>query len=864
MSSTTTANSSLSGLVATLAPVALISAVYIVIFLVLRRSQRRWYAPRTYLGTIREEERTTSLPTGLFNWIGPFWKIPDTWALQHQSLDAYLFLRFLRMTVVIMFVGACITWPVLFPVYITGGGPGVQLDLLSMSNISTSKSGGKYRYFATCFCGWIFFGFVLMLVTRETIFYVNLRQAFLLSPVYANRISARTVLFTSVPKDYLNEARLRKVFGSAVRSIWIARDTTKVDELVEERDKVAYNLEAAEVKLIKLANGERLKAIKKGAASPDDEPVPEGDAESGSLAARWIPTKKRPTHKLGKFGLYGKKVDTINWSREQLEKLIPETDAAQASYRAGETELIGSVFIEFAHQSDAQAAFQTLSHHQALHMSPRYIGVQPNEIVWKSLKISWWQRVVRRIGVLSFITALVVFWAIPVAAVGFISNVPYLETFSWLHWLTKIPNVIMGVVTGLLPAVALSILMSLVPVIMRLCAKIAGEPSLARVELFTQNAYFVFQVVQVFLVVTIASAASSVVATIIHDPTGITSLLASRLPTASNFYISYFIVQGLTVASGVLSQVVGFVVFKLLYKFMAGTPRKMYQKWANLSGISWGSTLPVFANIAVIGITYSCIAPLVLGFATIGMALFYLAFRYNILFVTDSQIDTKGLIYPRALQHILTGVYIAEICLIGLFAIATTPGPLICMIAFLIFTILYHFSLNAALDPLLYNLPKSLEAEEESLREGMEGGVVPGDRVGSQDSTVKEKNGDAAEVVAAPKQSIKPNLFAKFFKPHIYTDYATLRQLVPHGLLDAENMYEENVAENAYYPPSVTSETPLLWIPRDPTGISQQEVLHTSKVIAITDEGCTVDDKNNLVWDSEGARPPLWEPKVYY
>ncbi|KAH8678707.1 hypothetical protein BGZ60DRAFT_428531 [Tricladium varicosporioides] len=853
-----TPETSLSGLIATLAPTALVAGVYILIFLILRKSQRRWYAPRTYLGTIREEERSQPLPSGLFNWIGPFWKIPDTYALQHQSLDAYLFLRFLRMTVVIMFVGACITWPVLFPVYATGKGEGGQLNLLSMSHINPSASGGKYRYFATCFCGWIFFGFVLMMVTRESIFYINLRQAFLLSPVYANRISARTVLFVSVPKDYLNEARLRKVFGAAVRSIWIVRDTSKVDELVEKRDTVAYKLEDAEVKLIKLANGERLKAAKKGGAAPNEEPVIEGDAESGSLAARWIPTKKRPTHKLGKFGLYGKKVDTIDWSREQLEKLIPETEQAQASYRAGESELTGSVFIEFAHQSDAQAAFQTLSHHQALHMSPRYIGVNPNEIVWKSLGISWWQRVVRRIAVLAFVTALVVFWAIPVAFVGLVSNVQYLESLSWLHWLTKIPNSIMGVVTGLLPAVMLSILMSLVPVIMRLCAKLSGEPSLARVELFTQNAYFVFQVVQVFLVTTIASSASSIVKAIIDNPKGITDLLARRLPTVSNFYISYFIVQGLTVASGVLSQVVGFVIFQILYKFLAGTPRKMYQKWANLSAISWGSTLPVFTNIVVIGITYSCIAPLVLGFATIGMSLFYLAFRYNILFVTDSQIDTKGLIYPRALQQMLTGVYIAEICLIGLFGIAKTPGPLICMVAFLVFTILYHFSLNAALDPLLYNLPKSLEAEEESLREGME----RGDRIGSEDSAVKEKNGDAG-AVAVPATK-KPNLFAKFFKPHIFADYATLRRLVPHDFVDPENMYEQSVAENAYYPPAVTSEVPLLWIPRDAGGISAQEVRHTSKVIPITDEGCTMDEKNKLVWDSEGARPPVWQPKVYY
>lgn len=40
---------------------------------------------------------------------------------------------------------------------------------------------------------------------------------------------------------------------------------------------------------------------------------------------------------------------------------------------------------------------------------------------------------------------------------------------------------------------------------------------------------------------------------------------------------------------------------------------------------------------------------------------------------------------------------------------------------------------------------------------------------------------------------------------------------------------------------------------------------HTSKVISITDEGCTLDaETNKLVWDAEGARPPLWQEKIMY
>lgn len=74
-------------------------------------------------------------------------------------------------------------------------------------------------------------------------------------------------------------------------------------------------------------------------------------------------------------------------------------------------------------------------------------------------------------------------------------------------------------------------------------AKLGGAPSAAAVELTTQNFYFAFQVVQVFLVVTLASSAASVVTKIIQDPTSAPQLLATRIPKVSNFYISYIVLQ---------------------------------------------------------------------------------------------------------------------------------------------------------------------------------------------------------------------------------------------------------------------------------------------------------------------------------
>jgi hypothetical protein len=98
-----------------------------------------------------------------------------------------------------------------------------------------------------------------------------------------------------------------------------------------------------------------------------------------------------------------------------------------------------------------------------------------------------------------------------------------------------------------------------------------------------------FQVVQVFLVATLGSAATAVVQEISNDPTMATTLLAQKLPAASNFYLSYFVLQGLAVFSSVLLALVGLLLFMVLGKLLDKTPRKMYKRWISLSGLGWGT-----------------------------------------------------------------------------------------------------------------------------------------------------------------------------------------------------------------------------------------------------------------------------------
>ena len=544
----------------------------------------------------------------MFNWIVAFFKMSDNIVLNRQSLDGFLLLRYLKVSVVLCGFGVLITWPILMPVNVTGGGQQSQLNSLSFGNIANSKD----RYYAHVLVAWIFFALVFYMVMRESIYYINIRHAYLISPMYANRVSSRTVLFTSVPQDYRNENVLRRVLGSQVKNIWIAKDCAEIEKLVEERDRMAMMLEAAETKLIKIANNARLKAAKSG--KHEDTMTRSDDVgadESGSLAARWVQPGQRPSHRL-RF-LIGRKVDTINWCRAELEHMIPRVEAVQERFRSGEEKAVCSVFAEFYSQTEAQAAYQSLIHHQPLQMASRFIGVNPEEVIWENLKISGASRVVRNIVITGIVTALLIFWAIPVSFVGALSNISALTTgdptaippvkplLPWLAWINDIPDLLLGVIQGFLPSALLALLMMLLPPFIRWMARLSGQPSLASVELYVQNIYFLFQVIQVFLVTTITSGAAASITAIINNPTSATGLLAQDLPQASNFYISYFVLQGLAIASAALANVFGILYFMVVSRLFDSTPRKMYKRFTELSGLGWGTEFPVYTLLTVIG-----------------------------------------------------------------------------------------------------------------------------------------------------------------------------------------------------------------------------------------------------------------------
>jgi len=211
----------------------------------------------------------------------------------------------------------------------------------------------------------------------------------------------------------------------------------------------------------------------------------------------------------------------------------------------------------------------------------------------------------------------------------------------------------------------------------------------------------------------------------------------------------------------------------------------------------------------------------------------------------------------------MTGVYLSEVCLIGLFAINTAPGPIVLMAFFLGCTANYHALMRHALKPLMDYLPDSYDGDDQanmfdttdykSYNLSKSDGVPP-----SQVQTASSKKMTAK----------KASLFGRVWNPKKFKSHQSVKSLVPSH---PEPMYLQEEEEDAYYNPAIKSPVPQLWIVRDEMGISRQEVKDSSEVVHITDEYARFNEKNKVVWtqiDGDGGLDlqavPIWEKRVDY
>ncbi|KAL2153258.1 hypothetical protein VTH82DRAFT_4413 [Thermothelomyces myriococcoides] len=658
---------------------------------------------------------------------------------------------------------------------------------------------------------------------------------------------------------------------------------------------------------------------------------------------KWLKPEERPRHRVHKFAwmprwlpalpLLGRKVDTIYWCRAELARLNLEIEEDQQ--HPERYPVMNSAFIQFNHQVAAHMACQSVTHHIPKQMSPRMVEISPDDVIWDNMAIPWWSEWARSAIVFAFVSAMVILWAFPVAWTASLSSLDALVAkYSWLHFLVdnEVLSNAVKAIAGVLPALVLSIILALVPVVLNFLADFQGSKTGAKKSETVQAYYFAFLFVQVFLVVSIASGTLQTLANISKDVTSTPNVLAENLPKAANYFFAYMILQALSTSSGTLLQIGTLLVWYVWARIVDNTARAKWTRNTQLPTVSWGTFFPVYTNFACIALIYSIVAPLIAIFAIITFSLLWVAHRYNMLYVTRFKTDTGGVLYPRAINQTFTGLYVMELCLIGLFFLSEDEdGDNVCfpqgiiMIIALFLTILYQYLLNSSFGPLLRYLPITFEDEAVLRDEAFQraqarrlGLAIDGadddyfdeasslGRPGTADSSRQaaddielEKMGagrrgrlhartgsalsrlgqvnkgiqHASTWAARGGKQIRAATFGKAEESlRVATQYRKERRQrdleAQRAMGDAlfggycdviEDLTPQErdvLVRKAFQHSALRARRPVVWIPRDDIGVSDDEIRRTNEFsgwISITNEGTALDSKVRVLY---GRNPP--------
>lgn len=179
------------------------------------------------------------------------------------------------------------------------------------------------------------------------------------------------------------------------------------------------------------------KLVRKGKATPPEgsgitenrkDPVvnrigsPSDVERELTLAEKVVPRNDRPTHRVSSLPIplpfVGKKVDTIEWCREEIALCTAELDKGRAELSdpaswKGDFPPLNSVFVLFHQQIAAHLCAQSIIHHIPYAMAQHYTEVAPEDVIWSNLSMNPYEAKIRMVISWAITAAIFIFWVIP-------------------------------------------------------------------------------------------------------------------------------------------------------------------------------------------------------------------------------------------------------------------------------------------------------------------------------------------------------------------------------------------------------------------------------------------------------------------
>nr|CAG8538620.1 1798_t:CDS:10 [Entrophospora candida] len=747
-----------------------LGSVTLLTFCFLRTRWRSMFAPRLRLKRLAPDP----LPSSFFGWIVPLYKIPESTVLNRVGLDAAV-----------------------DPDDSHGDDPNVDNNF---GNDPIELPVDDRPEPLPVLISYALFTWVFSIASYYFMFYnyrefSNVRHRYYLK--WKETITSRTVMVTVIPKRLQTDRALAEFYDSLgfgpVESAVIYRYVRRLRHAINDRLKVLKKLEMAYTEYLgnpctddDYDRDETLKAFEHAQAI-------DPSSTDGVTSAVLSPVgQNRPTMRTGLFGLFGKKVDKIEYYTEKFN----EIDKMVQRGRRGAYHSSPVGFVTFENITSAQLAAQILIRPEPFQCQT-ILAPEPRDIYWSNLTIRNREYLIRTIWVNIIVFFIVFLWSGPITFFASLLSLEALsKIFPWLANLANKNEVLKGLIQGTLPTLAVSLFNIVVPKIMIVLSKRQGFHARSVIEFSTFAKYYFFLLFNVLLAFTIAGAVFTTIQEIIDNPTGIAHKLATTLPQVASFFINFVMIQGIGLFPAHLLQIkeVAIVISKRL---KAKTPRSY--AYANAPPfLDYGEELPPMVLIFVIVLVYSSIAPIILPFGAIYFFLGYMVYKYLLLYVYFHPYETAGLAWPKIFRRITIGLYIYQIMMIGYLLLKESYYLAASVFPTLIMTAVFFYYVNTAYDRNAAYIPlKTLKDEEKKSTINTNDDVTFKQKTPDNDTTTTtDENSNAKDV-------LEDDLYHA--EPDMYTDYSQPPMTLYKGVL--------NTGMRNYIAPALVGTLPWLWLP---------------------------------------------------
>ncbi|KAA8526532.1 hypothetical protein F0562_008265 [Nyssa sinensis] len=607
------------------------------------------------------------------NWMPAALQMPEPELIDHAGLDSVVYLRIYLTGLKIFVPIAIIAFTIMVPVNYTNGTlehsnlTYSDIDKLSISNIPP----GSQRFWTHLVMAYVFSFWTCYVLKKEYEIIASMRLQFLASE--HRRPDQFTVLVRNVPPD----------------------PDESVTELVEHFFLVNHPDHYLTYQVVYNANklSELIKEKKKRQNWLDFYQLKYSRSQS-----------KKPSLKTGFLGLWGERVDAIDFYASEVERLSKEIFAEREKITNNPKYVMPAAFVSFKTQWGAAVCAQTQQSRNPTIWLTEW-APEPRDVYWDNLAIPYVSLTIRRLIIAVAFFFLTFFFMIPIAFVQTLANIEGIEkTVPFLKPIIEV-KAVKSFIQGFLPGIALKIFLIFLPSILMLMSKFEGFSSISSLERRSASRYYIFQFINVFLGSIITGTAFQQLNKFIHQSANdIPKTIGVSIPMKATFFITYIMVDGWAGVAGEILRLKPLIFYHLRNSFMVKT-EKDREEAMDPGSLGFNTGEPQIQLYFLLGLVYAVVTPILLPFIIIFFGLAYVVYRHQIINVYNQEYESAAAFWPDVHGRIIAALVVSQLLLMGLLGTKAAAQSTPLLIALPVLTIWFHMFCKGRYEPAFVRYP---------------------------------------------------------------------------------------------------------------------------------------------------------------